>query len=84
MHYHVNEGEAWTNKVNFLERLRLVVGYRMGRFLGVFGGVALNVLVRRDLDDGSDFGLIPGKLLTERDSRTTVRMGPGVVLGLSI
>jgi len=44
---HLNEGEAWTNELNLLNRLKFNASYLITRRLEVFGGPSFNVAVSK-------------------------------------
>jgi hypothetical protein len=76
--------EVWgvSGNAPAINSLRLTGGYQVARYLRVIGGVTANAVVAQD---GTDLALNPGGLGgVYHSGDTTVRLYPGVLLGLQI
>lgn len=69
---HINETEAWTNELNLLNQLKILVDLRFTRRTSLFAGPILNVMVsdRVNPDTGEVGSIINGSntLFTETDN----------------
>jgi hypothetical protein len=90
--YHVNENEAWTNRLNLLNQLRLTMGVRLSGHTYLFAGPTFNVLVSQfynaetnqygsDLAPWRFYNQTSGSLI-EGNRLTNVQMWVGLNAGL--
>jgi hypothetical protein len=77
----LRSGWEWADLTPQISSLRAQVGLRLARHLVVVGGAGLNVAVSTD---GQDAKLGWGPEFVGREGTTTVRLYPGLMLGLQI
>lgn len=82
LHYKLNEGEAWTDELHMLSKLRLTFGARLHDQVSVFAGVTGNVVVSR-LNDGSHLGFSGRSVYARKEGDTWIRIWPGFVAGVT-
>ncbi len=83
---HLNEGEAWTDELNLLNRFKFNIAYLITNRLEIFGGPSLNIAVSKlKNSEGEIVGssLIPSyTFYDETISDTNVKMYVGFNIGL--
>ena len=86
---HVNEKEAWTNELNLLNQLKLLMDFRIGNRTSVFAGPTANVMVSRLVDPetgliGSGIGpyTMHEETWTTLSGETNVKMWLGFNAGI--
>jgi hypothetical protein len=75
----INEGEAWTEDVHMINKLKLIGGWEATPHVSVFAGLTLNVFVSQ-VNDGSH--IATGSFYDHEGTDTWVRMWPGFVAGV--
>jgi len=75
----INEGEAWTEDVHMVNKLRLIGGWEATPNISVFAGLTLNVFVS-EVNDGSH--IATGSFYDHEGKDKWVRMWPGFVAGV--
>ena len=84
--YHINQGEWWTDDLNLLNRVSGNVTFKLSKFLSIYGGLAVNVLVS-EYDDlpGNSPSIFGSRMFYEYDNgRTHVAIYPGFQAGIRL
>ncbi len=85
--YEINYGEWWTNSLNLLNKLKLNVEWKLGKNIGIFGGISYNVLVagKNNNDIFSPHtNIAPWYSYKYNNNKTTVLLYPGFNIGTRI
>lgn len=86
--YQMNEGTWFTNRMNLLNKLNVIVSWRVTKRLEVFGGLSWNVTVSDITDEYGDMvesHIAPWWVFDELyDGRINIKMYPGIVAGIRI
>jgi hypothetical protein len=76
---HIHEEGEWTEELNSLHKLRVLMGRRLRGGVSLYGGPTLNCFVS-NVHDGSD--IAPLSLRDYRSRGRWVRVWPGLTFGL--
>ncbi len=84
MAWYLNEGEAWTDELNLLNKLQLNLGWRLSERMTLFGGASLNVRIREQGGQSSFDFSFPGNLFEFSDGDIFTNVYPGFQVGIRI
>lgn len=70
---HVNEEEIWSQKLNLLSQLRLIINLRIGSHFSVFGGPSMNIFISEKYDADTD--TFTSRIFRENSATSSITIG---------